>query len=145
MFLGTSSSSEYLLCLQRISRACDQSNTAVESLIPWESPQEQRWDMDFISLPVEIILFIFSFLGPKHIKEARFLLARRRIRCKRLEEIATHDIFCKTVTTVVYSTCSLRRNYATVDEYYEHLQELPNSDHFQLIRLSHALYNLYRN
>jgi hypothetical protein len=97
--------------------------------------------MDFISLPVEIIVLIFSFLSPKHIKEARLVCkafcwyssqylidtvfaGSQTNTLQRLEEIATHDIFRKTVTTVVYSTCSLSRNYATVDEYYEHLQEL---------------------
>ena len=97
--------------------------------------------MDFISLPVEIIVLIFSFLSPKHIKEARLVCkafcwyssqylidtvfaGSQTNTLQRLEEIATHDIFRKTVTTVVYSTCSLSRNYTTVDEYYEYLQEL---------------------
>jgi hypothetical protein len=97
--------------------------------------------MDFISLPVEIIVLIFSFLSPKYIKEARLVCkafcwyssqylidtvfaGSQTNTLQRLEEIATRDIFRKTVTTVVYSTCSLSRNYTTVDEYYEHLQEL---------------------
>jgi hypothetical protein len=97
--------------------------------------------MDFISLPVEIIVLIFSFLSPKHIKEARLVCkafcsyssqylidtvfaGSQTNTLQRLEEIARHEIFCKSVTTVVYSMCPLRRDYATVDEYYEHLQEL---------------------
>ena len=97
--------------------------------------------MDFISLPVEIIIFIFSFLSPKHIKEARLVCktfcqyssqylmdsvfaGSQTNTLKRLEEISEHDIFRKIVTTVVYSICSLRRDYAIVDEYYEHLREL---------------------
>ena len=97
--------------------------------------------MDFISLPVEIILSVFSFLSPRHIKETRLVCktfcryssqylidsvfaGSQTNTLERLEAISKHDIFCKAITTVVYSTCSLRRDYATVGEYYEDLYQL---------------------
>lgn len=98
--------------------------------------------MELLSLPSEIIVSIFSFLSPKYIKKVRLVCrdfcsyssqylkvdsvfaGSQTKTLERLEEIAQHDVFSKTVTTVVYATCSLRRGYETVDEYYEHLQEL---------------------
>lgn len=97
--------------------------------------------MKLLSLPAELVITIFSLLSPKDIKTAR-LVCRAFCRfssqylidsvfagsqtntLERLEEIAKHDIFSKTVTTVVYAACSLPRNYATVEEYYDHLEEL---------------------
>jgi hypothetical protein len=54
---------------------------------------------------------------------------------KRLEEVSKHDIFRRTVTTIVYSTCSLQRNYVTVDDYYKHLQEL----HENIVYTEHTI------
>jgi hypothetical protein len=99
--------------------------------------------MGLLSLPAELIVSVFSLLPPKDIKKAR-LVCRAFSRyssqylidsvfagsqtntLERLEEIAKHDIFSRTIRTVVYSTCSLPRNYATVKEYYAHLKQLWN-------------------
>ncbi|KFY03555.1 hypothetical protein V490_00136 [Pseudogymnoascus sp. VKM F-3557] len=40
---------------------------------------------------------------------------------KRLEAIARHDRFKASITTVLFSVCSLERKFATVNDYYEEL------------------------
>jgi hypothetical protein len=41
---------------------------------------------------------------------------------ERLEAIAGHDGFRKAITTVVFSVCSLEREYATINDYYDQLR-----------------------
>ena len=95
-------------------------------------------DLCFLSVSGEILENVFSFLSQTDIKatrqvcksfceySSRYLLVEVIVgsETKTLEsadEISKHPLFRNHITTVVYATCSLRRDYANLDNYYEDL------------------------
>ncbi|PVH69173.1 hypothetical protein DL98DRAFT_626184 [Cadophora sp. DSE1049] len=93
-----------------------------------------------LQVPFEILSLVFSKLRPQHIKVIRqvchafnnlsswYLLhtaiaGSQTETLERLEAIAQHPIFSKIITDITYAVCSLRREYATRDEYYQDLRE----------------------
>ncbi|KAG4429578.1 hypothetical protein IFR05_014942 [Cadophora sp. M221] len=101
--------------------------------------EEENHNMEPLSLiPAEILSLIFSCLLPVDIKAARrvchtfndlasphlldtAIVGSQTATIERFEAIATHEIFRKYVTTVIFSICSLKGEYATVNDYYNDL------------------------
>jgi hypothetical protein len=89
-------------------------------------------------IPPEILSLIFSYLTGKHIKIARqvcwlfnnnaslyltdtAIVGSETISLERFENFAENNLFRIAITTVIFSVCSLEREYATANEYYEDL------------------------
>ena len=89
-------------------------------------------------IPAEILTLIFSFLVRIDVKAARhvcrpfnthaspYLLdtaiaGSQTETIERFEAIAAHELFSIHVKTVIFSVCSLEREYATVSDYYNEL------------------------
>jgi hypothetical protein len=91
-----------------------------------------------IQIPAEILSSIFSCLLQTDIKAARqvcqafnngaspyliniAIAGSQTETLERLEAIARHGGFRKAITTVIFSVCSLEREYTTVNDYYDEL------------------------
>jgi hypothetical protein len=89
-----------------------------------------------IQIPAEILSLIFSYLLRTDVKAARqvcrtfndgaspylinvAIAGSQTETLKRLEAIVGHDGFRKAITTVVFLVCSLEREYATINDYYD--------------------------
>ena len=93
------------------------------------------------NLPAEILYLIFSCLLPVDIKVARYvcrtfnnlasphlldtaIVGSQTETIERFEAIAKHEIFRKFITTVIFSVCSLKGGYLTVNDYYNGLPDM---------------------
>lgn len=94
---------------------------------------------NILQMPPEILALIFSCLPQKYIRTARqvcrifndiaspylidaAIAGSETETLKRLEAIAGHNRFRTSITTLIFSVCSLRCGYATVDDYYNELR-----------------------
>lgn len=95
-------------------------------------------NIDSIPVPAEILELAFSNLEAKDIKSTRLvcrvfctysspylfdtvIISSHTKSLEKLEAIARHDVFRKSVRTLVYSASARLFNYATVIEYYNHM------------------------
>lgn len=92
-----------------------------------------------IHIPAETLSLIFSYQSLEDVRIARLvcttfyslassyfldtaIAGSQTATIERLEAIAKHAVLRTTVTTIVYSACSLNREFSTVGDYYEDLR-----------------------